>query len=141
MREIKFRVLDKDGDMRFPPPVHEWDFNDCQYFSEYTNKDTAVMQFTGLLDKNGKEIYEGDILAHMSTRRKGYQKDGNTVYKKIVYGRSNPQCNSVTDYIGFWAVSLNDTDISCGGSIGYQINSMGAEVIGNIHENPELLQK
>jgi len=141
MREIKFRAWDRATNSMV---TESWKLflNGCVSIQDtWATSDVHLMQFTGLKDKNGKEIFEGDILAHMSTRRAGYEKDGDTIYKKIVFGRSNPQCNSVTDYMGFWAVSLGDDDLSCGGSIGYQTKSLGAVVIGNIHENPELLQK
>lgn len=79
--------------------------------------DTVVMQFTGLIDKNGKEIYEGDIVAY----------DGNCVARvewerggflfKFVDGIEHPSPN-------FWH-EPTDEPIT--------------EVIGNIYENPSLL--
>lgn len=103
------------------------------------DSDDIIMQFTGLLDKNGVKIFEGDIIAHLSTRRAGYQKNGVTIYNKIVFGKSNTENSVLSDYIGFWAVSLSDVDIECGGSIEYMINSHGSIVVGNIYESPELL--
>jgi hypothetical protein len=72
-----------------------------------------LMQFTGLLDKNGKEIYEGDILSGKSStgREKRWQ------MKWSEYGR--------------WEAYPDNE---------YNINWKGWEVIGNIYENPELLK-
>lgn len=59
MREIRFRVWDKEQakmkkDFRFD------EFNDVNDY--FADNDFVFMQYTGLKDKDGKEIYEGDIL-------------------------------------------------------------------------------
>ena len=158
MREIKFRFFGKNdefpegkmympGDLpivlnMFGDPIHAPSGNSIEKccFARVGWNDSTVMQYTGLKDKNGVEIYEGDIVAHISTRRAGYQKDGDMIYKKIVFGKTNTDMSDLTDYIGFWATRLNDDDIESGGSIEYQVASHGAIVIGNIHSNPELLE-
>ena len=57
MREIKFRAWDGQ---KILPPVDLT--QPLKYYKWLGKNDLPLMQFTGLLDKNGKEIYEGDIL-------------------------------------------------------------------------------
>lgn len=74
----------------------------------------AVQQFTGLLDKNGKEIYEGDVIR---TERCTFE----VVYQECEFGRTT----------GNGIVSLNTVRDYEGEEL---------EVIGNIYENPELVK-
>lgn len=73
-----------------------------------------LMQFTGLLDKNGKEIYEGDIIQHYQNKRDGKYKYGHPHKVEFV---------NTTNKAG-WNITKSSIK----------------EVIGNIYENPELLQ-
>ena len=77
----------------------------------------VIMQSTGLKDKNGKEIFEGDVLG---------TKDG--LLKGVVEYRSD---------LGMWTnslISYNNFERLC--------NVAGSrEIIGNIYENPELLEE
>lgn len=74
----------------------------------------TVGQYTGLTDKNGKKIFEGDICKHRSNY------SGNTVISVVTY----------TDGHFLALVDKNS---------GFELSDK-LEVIGNIHDNPELLK-
>ena len=113
MRESKFRTWDglrmtKSGIM----------FNSTTgHLLAIANQ--PLMQYTGLLDKNGKEIYEGDIVSF------------NTSYEL-----DNDDCSGITEVkwiekeAGFFPFTLNNR---------WRCDVENVEVIGNIYENPELL--
>jgi len=95
---------------------YEYDFYDEKNYDTDIHSD--IMQYTGLKDKNGVEIYEGDILSGAN-------------------GSINHRPNKITPYAvkfenGKYDMHLfmfpNDMD-----------NTHFIEVIGNIHENPELV--
>ena len=84
----------------------------------------TVCEFTGLTDKNGKKIFEGDIIAI----------DEDSIYYHTASG-------PVRTYKGMW-VSFYLPDAhgrDCYDEL-YRINAE-REVIGNIHDNPELLKE
>ena len=88
----------------------------------------SVGQYTGLKDKNGKEIYEGDIVNFNdfdSLRTGGYTEDN------ILNGE-------VKFLYGGWIV---DTEIGQYELHNVRENDEEVEVIGNIYENPELLKE
>lgn len=84
-----------------------------------TNGDYIVEQHTGIKDKNGKEIYEGDIVEY-TTCYYGNEKR----HRKVVEWKE-------------W----DSDDFGEPHNIGYRDLSEYMEVIGNIHENPDLLER
>ena len=90
--------------------------------------ETILMQFTGLKDKQGKEIYEGDIV---KVDFDGEEQTIHTVFYGIEY-----------DYPAFDLDPDLACDCDCNG-LQYCIcsGSITIEVVGNIYENPELLRK
>ena len=73
MREIKFRAFHKKYKVILPVWRIDFQFQRCQIgnenawdsFNDVELNDVELMQYTGLEDKNGKEIYEGDIVEVM----------------------------------------------------------------------------
>ena len=122
MREVLFKGKDIKGNWHIGLLAH---VGDAWYISNGAGVSTAfevssetVGQFTGLTDKNGSEIFEGDIIALEYTGiNKGVSGRGVVGFKNgrfgIVWGR---------DF-----VSLDG------------FHNTTFEVIGNIHDNPELL--
>jgi len=112
-REIKFRAWD-GYEMRYRwngfEDVDPLNLSDLMY--PYCNGN--LMQFTGLLDKKGKEIYEGDIL----------QNDWNHNKFVVEWGEGEYPYQSDADS------TANKWNVKYG----------GCEIIGNIYENPELIK-
>ena len=91
-------------------------------FDEVPASDFILMQSTGLKDKNGKEIFEGDIVK--------YEAGCNTVTEEVAYDKN---------FAGF-GVRDADTDIIFTFlQLADVVDLSSLEVIGNIYQNPELL--
>ena len=125
MREYKFRAYDlQRRRMRYDITGFEF-FNNGEMSGVfiggdlYDEKEIAIMQYTGLHDKNGKEIYEGDILQ--------IDVDKAWVMWNDKYGYF--QLVPIGDY-------YFDSDV-----IGQALEYTKPEVIGNIYENKELLNE
>lgn len=124
MRELKFRAWDRvKRKMLYgvsPFNVHITDENEPLLSLERSEHDDCeFMQYTGLKDKNGKEIYEGDIVE----------------YTTCYYGNEKHHRKVVE-----WEEWDSD-DFGEPHNIGYFDLSEYMGVIGNIHENPELLKE
>lgn len=108
VREIKFRAWHKNNKSMCMNVTTDLLGRDYLEF----------MQYTGLKDKNGKEIYEGDIL-------------GGDYYVNNIAG--------VVKYYDDWGCSF--LEYKGGGDEFLWKAARVAEVIGNIYENPELLER
>ena len=135
MRYIKFRAWDLDDKKMIYPSIC---FNEkyvlqlnCEYAGQFNGKtyDTVklpLMQFTGLTDKNGKEIYEFDIVEYYHNLH-GSHIGG----KGIAHIRYN-------DDFARWQIAYKNIYEK---EVWDDIDSKFLYVIGNIYENPELLEK
>ena len=126
-RKIKFRAWNKtnkwmdnefsihaDGCI-YQDARRRWDISDIAVESAYD--DLEIMQFTGLLDKSGKEIYERDIV-----KGYGYEvRNGHQIRPERIF--------AINDFIKDTYRLLCITE-GTGETV---------EVIGNIYENPDLL--
>ena len=155
MLEIMFRGKRKDN--------AEWVYgnfvrgcvNDFAYIVEFGNKElcrnyvevipSTVGQYTGLTDKNGKKIFEGDIIRYADLY------DYNCYLESI----DNPEAYDNIDLGNIWTIDevvygirfgypafdLNEHDFETNGLS--ELSESGQffyEVIGNIHDNPEFLK-
>ena len=131
MREIKFRgkrldngewikgnSIVREGDALFICPLTGVAIIKSEFYNLFTEVAPATVgQYTGLIDKNGREIYEGDII-----------------------GGSN---GSINGWEWPFKSEIKWNDEECGFNTpnwGYMDSTHYYNVLGNIHDNPELLK-
>jgi uncharacterized phage protein (TIGR01671 family) len=111
MREIKFRAWDKKKE-EISDCNDIWFLDDASLNSIFENKNYIFMQYTGLKDKNGKEIYEGDIIT---------DDNGEMVYDEVIFCK------------GTFCIKKGKNQ--------YHIfNEKNVKVLGNIYENNNLIK-
>jgi uncharacterized phage protein (TIGR01671 family) len=133
-REIKFRAWDKEKNimgevscLSYPNRISgkkqtvnfwykdtEFWYKDTEYRG-YADSTIVLMQYTGLKDKNGKEIYEGDIVKKNNSANHRCKPNKECGTFEIIWEKEHAGFNMTGD------------------------RSHVCEVIGNIYQNPELL--
>lgn len=129
MRTIKFRAWDKTDKIMFDAPNHPVTL-DGRLLSNDNNDVTdnyELMQFTGLFDKNGKEIYEGDIISVPW----GFNSDYHFPQMNVIVKWDDDKGNPIA---GFIIEPINKAI-----TVWQDFTWRDTEIIGNIYENPELL--
>lgn len=129
MREILFRGKRKDNG--------EWVYGNSVLFFKETTKiygelvqwreveviPETVGQFTGLTDKDGNKIFEGDIVRYETIAHNGYE----GIYKVVFEDRNG---------CGYFGIAYSDieTCVFC-----FSTPASQMDIIGNVYDNPELL--
>ncbi len=128
MREIKFRAWQRESKYMIKAALVHFDGRVFDLLCEPDHEDLTdkvdLIQFTGLKDKNGKEIYEGDVLENMKGHRFVMEYDG------LAFGWRGltPYANGCVEFSYDTITNPKMTEI------------LELEIIGNIYENPELLK-
>lgn len=136
-REILFRAkrwkqYDKNESWTYGVPLMNY-LNECEMHADCIVRlvyPETVGQFTGFTDKNGAKVFEGDIVRYndFRTARIG----------AICFGDYKESSEDTPYHRGFFINWLNDKLMRK--ELGFWISERNIEVIGNIHENPELLE-
>lgn len=125
-REIKFRALEKNITY---PGWSRWVFYEAgdklQEPSLPNHFEIKHLQYTGLKDKDGTEIYEGDVVKIKHVQKGGpFDKGRSDSISQVIF--------DATANMGCWSLPESFELL-------YQVNG-DIEIIGNIYENPELLE-
>lgn len=126
MRQIKFRCFDHESEEMISPDELLTIHNNRKLNESLVSDEVfSFMQFTGLTDKNGVEIYEGDIL---KVRSLHYEKDIGLDVVCFEKGCFCLRYEYWSDGLHKWR-SIENYD------------SSDLDVVGNVHQNPDLLRK
>lgn len=121
-RELKFRAWH-----RREKRMWNWKEVSGYYFGDMVaQKHAVLMQYTGLKDKNGKEIYEGDIMGYWGNACWVVAWDGKKSGWGFRYFNESTPDGGLLNHIAFGITNAV---------------AVKKSVIGNIYENPELLEQ
>lgn len=148
-REIKFRVWDKTSDSmlyqddferveldtknKMVTLIAEEESEKSHYVLDYEDSiEAEILQYTGLKDKSGKEIYEGDIVKLIPLNSERLKELGRKWYEhlKVEWGAYSD--GEYVTNVETWMIGINP--------LSEELLDETVEVIGNIYENPELLE-
>jgi uncharacterized phage protein (TIGR01671 family) len=123
MREIKFRAWDDELKQMFDSGTEQFDDSLLFRFQHFDTEKPVYMQYTGLKDKNEKEVFEGDII-------------------KIMEMFISEEGRPVTEEV------FHEVHFDCGGFMAgdsflddyWNMYGYMFEVVGNKFENPELIE-
>lgn len=128
MREIKFRAIDMGGHWVYGDLIHKrTSLGDamirCKNGIEADVDIATIGQFTGLYDKDGEELYEGDII-------RDFDSEGNSILHHIEYRDAS------------FVAMLKDSRFPCPSTLTQDwLRECSKTIIGNIYDNKEYLEE
>lgn len=151
MKEIKFRAWDKKSEQMFDVYSIEFRKDGLWVCLDWESKVTGLrenwlspdrlelMQYTGLKDKNGVEIYEGDIIKGTWSDDSEEQRPDLWTYMIVRFGEGEVDASDYEEYsvsiLGFVLEYIKGCDETTNSILKYK----QLEVVGNIYQNPEKL--